>query len=146
VFAAPLGDGRMPVVAREDLADVAARVAAEVQADLDAGGPSRHAGRTYELEGDATLGGDDIAATLAEVLGTPVRYETAPLGAVRAQLSTVGLEPYQVGHTVSQFSNVNAGMLRPARDDLPALLGTSPRPALAVLADVVRAGLKQAEA
>jgi uncharacterized protein YbjT (DUF2867 family) len=48
-FAAPWGDGRACVVARDDLADAAARIASEVQADIDASGITRHADRTYEL-------------------------------------------------------------------------------------------------
>ncbi|MGH3804366.1 MAG: NmrA family NAD(P)-binding protein [Pseudonocardiaceae bacterium] len=55
VFAAPLGRGRMSVVAREDLADIAIRIAVETQADLATGQRSRHAGRSYELKGETAL-------------------------------------------------------------------------------------------
>lgn len=140
VFAAPWGNGRMSVVAREDLADVAARIAIEVRADLTAGGPSPHAGRTYELEGVTAIGGSDIAATLAETLGRSIRYEPASLGDTRTALTSGGLQPYQVDHTISMFSNINAGLLERRDSDLPALLEAPPRPALDLIARAVKAG------
>jgi uncharacterized protein YbjT (DUF2867 family) len=142
VFSAPFGDGRISVVAREDLADIAARVALEAHADLDAGLPGRHTGRVYELEGVVSLHGDDIADVLTRALGRPVRYESAPLGATRAALSESGLLPYQVGHTVSLFSNLKAGWLAADADasDLPGLLTAPPRPVGELIAGAVRAG------
>jgi NAD(P)H dehydrogenase (quinone) len=141
VFAAPFGDGRISVVAREDLADVAARIAAKADADLTAGAPSGHAGRTYELAGETAIGGADIAATLDETLGRPVRYEKAPLGDTRAALTAGGsLRPYQVAHTISMFANINAGLLEQRDTDLPALLKAPPRPVLGLIANAVKAG------
>lgn len=133
VLAAPLADGAMPVVARDDLADVAVRVAAETQADLAAGRPRRHAGRTYELEGETALGGADLAALLTEALGRPVGYRPVPLGEARAALGASGLEPYQVGHTLSLFSAAGAGLMRSRGGDLRAFLDV-PRPAARVVA------------
>ncbi|WP_327583210.1 NAD(P)H-binding protein [Nonomuraea sp. NBC_00507] len=138
VFAAPFGDGGLPVVAREDLAAVAVRVAAETWADLAAGAPGRHAGRTYELEGVSAVGGHDLAEVLSEALGRPVEYRTVPLGEVRPLLT--GLEAYQAGHTISMFSNINAGLLEARRSDLPAFL--EPRPALDVIAATVKSSLR----
>ncbi|MEV0401251.1 NmrA family NAD(P)-binding protein [Actinoallomurus sp. NPDC050550] len=140
VFSAPLGDGRVAVGAREDLADVAARVAAEAYADVHAGRRSRHAGRAYELEGVAAVGGADIAAALSTALGRQIRYEQAALSDVRAALTALGLEPYQIGHTISIFSNITAGFLEQRDGDLPALLPTAPRPPLGLIADAIRAG------
>lgn len=101
VFAAPFGDGRISVVAKEDLADAAIRVAAESDRDLAAGRPSRHAGSVYELEGDTAIGGADIAAVLTEALGRLVAYRPASLTETRTALNTGGLEPYQITHTLS---------------------------------------------
>ncbi|TXK34581.1 NAD(P)H-binding protein [Nonomuraea sp. C10] len=140
VFAAPLGDGRLSAVARDDLAAVAVRVAAEAQADLAsgaAGAQRRHAGRTYELEGVEAVGGRELAEALAETLGRPVEYRPAPLGETRASLA--GLEPYQVGHTMSTFSNIGAGLLEGRGGDLTAFLD-APRP----VRDLVTAAVKSA--
>ncbi|SHL04181.1 NmrA family NAD(P)-binding protein [Actinacidiphila paucisporea] len=140
VFAAPFGKGRVSVVVKQDLADAAVRVAAESQLDLAAGRPSRHAGRVYELEGATAIGGADIAAVLAGSLGRPVAYRAASLAEARAGLDGSGLEPYQVTHALSLFSNVIAGRAEARSSDLADLLGVPPRPVLDAVAAALRAG------
>ncbi|MGW0803007.1 NmrA family NAD(P)-binding protein [Nonomuraea sp. NPDC002799] len=139
VFPAPLGDGRISVVARDDLAAVAVRVAAETWSDLVAGVPGRHEGETYELEGLGAVGGRELAEVLADVLGRPVEYQTVPVGLARPTLAE--LEPYQAGHTISIFANVNAGLLEAGRSDLPAFLD-APRPVRDLIAAAVKTGLQ----
>jgi NAD(P)H dehydrogenase (quinone) len=140
VFAAPFGQGRMSVVAKQDLADAAIRVAAESDRDLAAGRPSRHADRVYELEGTTAVGGADIAEVLTEALGRPVAYRPASLAETRAALEGSGLEAYQVNHALSMFSNVIAGRAEAARSDLPQLLETEPRPVRDAIAEAATAG------
>jgi NAD(P)H dehydrogenase (quinone) len=140
VFVAPFGDGRMPVVARDDLAAAAVRVTAEIQSDLAAGGASRHAGRTYELEGGGGIGGREIAEAFTEVLGRPIGYRTMPLGDLRPLLAAAGLEAYQVAHSISMFSCVNAGLLEAGKSDLPAFV-ESPRAASDLLLEAVKSAL-----
>ncbi|NUP50154.1 MAG: NmrA family NAD(P)-binding protein [Catenulispora sp.] len=139
-FAAPFGDGKISVVAREDLADVAVRVAAESQRDLDAGRPIRHAGRVYELEGDTPIGGTDIAECLTAALGRPITYRPTSLSATRAALKDSGLEPYQIAHTLSTFSNVIAGRAQARTSDLADLLPAPARQPKAAIAEAVAAG------
>jgi len=124
VFAAPWGDGKLAVVAREDLADVAAAVAVN---------PADHVGRTYELEGVEAVGGQDIADLLTEALGRPIAYRATAL----ADAWGLPGPRYQVAHTASLFSNVNAGRLDLRPGDLPALLAAPPRSARAVIAGAV---------
>ena len=138
VFAAALGSGRVSVVAREDLADVAVRVAVEVQRDLTAGGHSRHAGKTYELEGLDAIGGDDLAELLATALGRPVGYQPVSLLDTRKALADSGLEPYQLTHALSLLSNANAGMLEAHHSDLAGLLPTAPRPVRDLMARALK--------
>ncbi|HEY5833453.1 NmrA family NAD(P)-binding protein [Streptomyces sp.] len=146
VFAAALGAGRVSVVARQDLADVAVRVAAETERDLAAGkggltpARSRHAGRTYELEGVTAIGGEDIAAILTRALDRPVEYRPMSLFETRQALAGSGLEPYQVGHTISLLSTVGAGLLVAGATDLTDLLAAEPRPVCDLIADAVPAG------
>lgn len=140
VFAAPFGDSRISVVDRQDLADIAVRVAAEIDRDLHAGNPSPHAGRTYELEGVFSLSGADIADVLSTELDRPVEYQDVPLSALRAGLDGSGLEPYQIGHTISLFSNLKAGFLSAESSDLPALLPTPPRSVREQIVAAVAAG------
>jgi uncharacterized protein YbjT (DUF2867 family) len=140
VFRAPLGCGRMSVAAREDLADAAARIAAEVQTSLDAGERSRHAGRKLELDGVTAVGGKEIATALAQALERPVRYEPRWLGEARPELAGSGLEPYQIGHTMSMLSNVNARLLESPASELPELLDGPPRGVMDLIVDAVQAG------
>jgi uncharacterized protein YbjT (DUF2867 family) len=145
VFAAALGDGRVPIVAREDLADVAVRVAAETQRDLDAGGGSRHADKTYELEGVSAIGGRDIAEILTEALRRTVEYRELSLAETRTALAGSGLEPYQIGHTISLFSNVRAGLANAQHTDLTTLLPTAPRPVRDLIIQAAQAGRFQSQ-
>ncbi|CAL9556881.1 NmrA family NAD(P)-binding protein [Streptomyces sp. enrichment culture] len=131
VLAAPFGDGRVSLVAREDLADVTAKVALQAHAD------GSHAGKVYELEGVESLHGDDIAGVLTEALGRPVRYEPTALSDVREPLAANGQLPYQIGHTVSIFANHRAGWLTADHSDLPALLDAPPRPVRPLVAAAV---------
>jgi uncharacterized protein YbjT (DUF2867 family) len=140
VFAAALGYGRVSVVAREDLADVAVRVAAETQRDLDEAGRSRHADKTYELEGVTAIGGHDIAEVLASALGRTVEYQNVSLCDTRKALDGSGLEPYQVTHSLSLFSNANAGLLEAHDTDLTTLLPTEPCPVHDLIVKAVEAG------
>ncbi|WP_214319483.1 NAD(P)H-binding protein [Nonomuraea sediminis] len=142
VFAAALGEGRVSVVARQDLADVAVRVAAEVERDLAADGRSRHAGQVYELEGVTAIGGREIAEVLTEALGRQVAYHDVPLFDMRAALAGSGLEPYQVTHTISLFSNAKAGLLEAGSSDLEALLATEPRPVMEAVVEAAKAGYR----
>ncbi|ACU74682.1 NmrA family protein [Catenulispora acidiphila DSM 44928] len=138
IFAASFGEHRLSVVAKQDLADAAVRVAAESDRDLVKGQPrSRHADRIYELEGDTAIGGPEIAQILGEVLGRPIAYRPASLTETRAALDASSLEPYQIAHTLSLFSNVIAGRAEATRSDLPHLLETAPRPVLTGIAEAV---------
>lgn len=64
------GDARFALIARDDLGVSAARVLAE----------DGHAGRTYTETMAETLSGAAIAATMADVFATPVRYEPVSAG------------------------------------------------------------------
>ena len=140
VFAAPFGTGRISVVAREDLAEVAVRVAAETERDLVAGRRSRHAGKVYELEGVTAIGGSDIAEMLSESLGRPVTYQPISLTEMRNMLQGSGLESYQIAHTLSLFANLGAGLLEASGTDLLELLPSAPRDVRALITGAVRAG------
>ncbi|QGV79310.1 NAD(P)H-binding protein [Streptomyces ficellus] len=123
---APLGDGKLAAVAREDLAEVAARVA------LD---PAPHTGRVYELTGERALSGADLAAAVG------ASYAPAPLSAARAALTASGAAPFQVPMLVGTYSAIAHGFMdgTAVRSDLPALLGREPRSAREVYTASVRA-------
>ncbi|MFC9328587.1 NAD(P)H-binding protein [Kitasatospora sp. NPDC057015] len=126
---APLGAGRLAAVAREDLADVAARVLTEVSA-----GATDHRGRTYELVGERAVGGADVARALSGPGRPAVRYEPGTLAGARAAVAASGAQPFQVPMLVGTLSAVAAGFLDGTGGDLGALLGRPSRPALDVIA------------
>lgn len=118
---APLGSGRLAAVSRADLAEVAARVAADSAA---------HAGKVYELVGEVALGGADLAAAVAGA------YEPAELGATRTALLEAGSAlPFQVPMLMSTYSAIGGGFLDGAAVEgnaLRTLLGREPESALDV--------------
>jgi NAD(P)H dehydrogenase (quinone) len=124
----PLADGRLAAVAREDLADVAARVATEA--------PS-HVGRIYELVGEHAIGGDNLAEVLADAAGTAVSYEPGRLAQVRERLSASGAAAFQVPMVVGTLSAIAGGFMSGTQSDLAHLLGNPPRSALAVITTTV---------
>ncbi|MBE3016030.1 hypothetical protein IL992_43810 [Microbispora sp. NEAU-D428] len=64
---------------------------------------------------------------LSDALGRPVYYQPISLSAAREALAGSGLEPYQITHTLSIFSNIGAGYLRAHDTDLTTLLPARPR-------------------
>lgn len=107
----PFRDGRVPAVARADLAEAAALVA------LD---PVPHAGRVYELDGVEDLGLDDLAEFV------PGLRDGESLSTLRESLA--GMPGYQAHHTVSIYSVIAGGLVPRGKSDLPQLLGRPPLP------------------
>lgn len=121
----PMGDGRWAAVARQDLADVAAKVTADA---------ASHRGKVYELVGEEAFSGADMARTVANATGRHVSYEPTDLTEFRAKLAQAGLPAWQVPMVVSSFSNIAAGFLAGTSTDLRVLLDAPPRSALSVIA------------
>jgi uncharacterized protein YbjT (DUF2867 family) len=79
-FHLPLGVGRYPLIALEDIAWFACHILAN---------PDRWAGRTLRVLGDA-LSGADVAATFERVTGIPAEYRDVPLATIRAGMPGTG--------------------------------------------------------
>lgn len=124
----PLGDGRLAAVAREDLADVTARILTE---------PEEHRGKIYELVGESAIGGADIAQAVAAATGTDIEYVPGTLTELRETLTAAGVPGWQIPIVVSTYSNIAGGFLEKTDTDLSALLSDPPRRALDVIADAV---------
>lgn len=118
---APFGDGRLAAVARADLAEAAARVAVE---------PAAHAGRVYELVGEQTIGGAD----LAQAHGAHAVYEPETLAQARTRFAASGAESFQVPMLIGTYSAIAAGFMARTGGDLRQLLGREPRSPLAAAA------------
>ncbi|MFJ9853698.1 NAD(P)H-binding protein [Streptomyces sp. NPDC101150] len=127
-IAAPLGDGRLAAVAREDLAEVAARVVTA---------PQRHAGRVHELVGEEPLGGAELAVAVGG------SYRPGSLGRTREAIIAAGQAlPFQVPMLVGTYSAIAAGFLDGTGvgpNALRELLGRTPRSALEAYSTAVAA-------
>ncbi|MEV3856865.1 NAD(P)H-binding protein [Streptomyces sp. NPDC050095] len=125
---APLGTGRLAAVARDDLAEVAVRVALDPQA---------HTGKTYELVGEVALGGGE----LAEAAGA--RYVPGTLAGARARLAGSGALPFQVPMLVGTYSAIAGGFMDGSgigdaeRGALRELLGRAPRAAVSAYVEAL---------
>ncbi|MFG2630210.1 NAD(P)H-binding protein [Streptomyces sp. NPDC048473] len=127
-IAAPLGEGRLAAVAREDLAEVAARAVIA---------PHKHAGRTYELVGEEALGGAELAAAVGS------SYEPDSLARTREAITAAReATPLQVPMLVGTYSAIAAGFLDGKgieHNMLGELLGRKPQSALEVYTTSVTA-------
>lgn len=118
------GAGALAAVARADLADAAAVVAAA---------PDAHRGRTYELVGPAVTA-EDVAARLG------VAHRSLDLATYRARLlGAEGLLPFQPPMLVSIATAVRHGFLGEHHPDLEVLLGRPATDPIGVAAEAAAA-------
>ena len=102
VIRGPARDGRVAVVAQDDIADVAAAV-------LRA--PDEHAGRTYSLTGPESLTLTEVAQVLSETTGRPVRFENETIEQAYASRRSYGAPDWQLDAWVSTYTAIAAGEL-----------------------------------
>lgn len=118
------GEGRIAAASRRDYAEAAARVL------LDDG----HAGRTYELAGDAPFTMRELAAIVSELAHKPVTYQDLPQTQYRDALVSFGVPVPFAEVLADSDAGIARGELDDATGDLRRLIGratTSPRAAIA---------------
>ena len=126
----PAGKGRVAVVSRRDVAEVAARVLAERDES-----PLRHADVGYDLTGPEALSLEEIAAVLTRVTGRPHRYQEETVAQARASRAPYRAPEWQLQAWISTYTAIRDGELENVSEDVPRLLG---RPAT-TFAEAVRA-------
>jgi NAD(P)H dehydrogenase (quinone) len=105
-------DGRVSAAGRDDLAAAAAAVLTQ----------DGHLGATYELGGTPfTL--TELAATISEVLGTPIAYQDMPVADYTATLTGAGLPPEMAAAVADADAGLARGELFTASEDLVKLIG-----------------------
>jgi uncharacterized protein YbjT (DUF2867 family) len=114
VIRGPAGDGRVSVVAQDDIADVATRVL------LD---PASHAGMAYPLTGPEALTLGEVAQTLTRALGRPVRYEPETVAEAYASRAVYDAPRWQVDAWVTTYTSIASGEVAQVTDDVPRLTG-----------------------
>jgi len=127
VIRGPAGDGRVAVVAQDDIADAAAAVL------LD---PAGHAGRAYTLTGPAALSLHEVAAVLTAEFGRPVVYRPETVEQAYASRARFGAPRWQVDAWVSTYTAIAAGELAEVTGDVRRLTGRD----ATTLAELLRHG------
>jgi len=95
-----------------------------------------HENTIYELGGDHAWDGSELAAAMAEVLGTPVAYSALTPEQHAAALNATGLDPDTVGFLVALDGNIHNGLLGETTGDLARMIGRPTTP----LSEGLRAG------
>lgn len=98
VIAGPAGDGRVAPVARADVADVATAVLLA--------GSRVHDGQRYDVTGGRRATMAEWAAELAEVTGTPVRFEHETLEQAWASRAAYGAPDWEVEGWITSYQAV----------------------------------------
>lgn len=118
VVAASVGDGRVASASRKDFADAAAVVLLE----------DGHLGQAYELGGDVAWTYDELAAAIAEVIGSPVEYRALTAEEHAAALESAGLDAGTVGFVTALDAGIRDGALADTDGTLARLIGRPTTP------------------
>lgn len=129
VIRGPAADGRVALVAQDDIADAAVAVLRD---------PETHAGRAYDLTGPAALTLADVAATITEVTGRPVVYHPETVVEAYASRGRYQAPSWQLDAWVSTYVAIADGSLARVTTALPELTGHPARSLDRVLHDAER--------
>lgn len=125
VIAGPAGDGRVSLVARDDVADVVAAILTG----------AAHDGQVYDVTGREALTMSEVAALLAEHAGKPISYKAETLEEAWASRAAYGAPDWQVEGWVTSYAAIAAGEVERIADTVERL--TDHRPV--TLAEYVQA-------
>lgn len=117
VIRGPAGNGRVSVVARRDVARVAAAVLRH---------PQSHLGRTYELTGPEALSLEEMAQMMTASTGQAVRFHDETVEEAYASRSQYGAPGWQVQAWVSTYLGIRNGELARVSGDVETLTGAAP--------------------
>ena len=117
VIRGPADDGRVGMVARADVARVAATVLRS---------PDQHAGVTYTLTGPEALTLTEVAEILTAVRRRPFRFHNETLAEAYASRQHYGAPDWQVEAWVSTYTAIAAGQLDVITDDVERVSGRRP--------------------
>lgn len=116
VIRGPAGDGRVAAVARDDVAEVAARVL----------GSKEHSGATYDLTGPVAFTLTEAAGQLSRAWGRPVRYEPETLDEAYRSREGFGAPAWEVAGWVTSYAAIASGELSGVSSAVEDITGHSP--------------------
>lgn len=119
VLYAPVADGRVAAVARDD-------VAASIATVLSDAPP--HAGKIYELSGPQALDFHDIAAAFTTAFGEKFRFIDWSEDEARLKLADHQAPEHVVDEWLSVYRAIRQGVHREVTDDVRHLTGREPTP------------------
>jgi NAD(P)H dehydrogenase (quinone) len=125
VIRGPAAEGRVALVAQDDIADAAVAVLTR---------PEVHAGAAYALTGPQALTLTEVAAALSEATGRTVRFHDETLEEAYASRAAYGAEQWQLDAWVSTYTAIASGEMDRVSGDVEALTGHPATP----LRDVLR--------
>lgn len=117
VIRGPAGTGRCAFVAHRDIA----RTAAHILRD-----PAPHQGRAYRLTGPEALTFEDVARTITEVEGRPVRFQDETVEEAYRSRKAWNPPDWQADAWVSTYTAIAAGELDVVSGDIEQVTGTAP--------------------
>jgi len=128
VIRGPAGDGRVALLAVDDVVDVAVTVLRD---------PSQHRDTAYSLTGPEALTLTDVAAVLSRETGRQVTYVDETLAEAYASRSVYGAPRWQVDAWVSTYTAIAAGELAEVTSWVRDITGHAPRDLRKVLRSMV---------
>jgi len=117
VIRGPAGSGRCAIVARADVA----RVAATVLLDPDA-----HAGNTYDLTGPQALSLADVARIINDVRGRTVTFHDETIEEAYASRASYGAPPWQLDAWVTTYTAIASNVMADPTNAVEEITGTPP--------------------
>lgn len=115
-IAGPARDGRVAMVARDDVVDVVVAVL------LD----DRHDGRTYDVTGARLQTLDEVAAELSEILGRRIPYVEETIDRAWESRRTFGAPEWEVEGWISSYLAIAAGEMAVRSDTVQRVAGHEP--------------------
>ena len=122
----PAGRGRVAFLDLRDLGEVAAEALTD---------PAAHRGAAYHLTGPEAVTFAEVAGTLSEALGRPIRYEPASVPGYARHLRARGLPWPAVGIQTYLHVGLRFGQAEAVDPTLADLLGHPPRNLCAYVAE-----------
>lgn len=113
----PAGDGRCAFVAREDVAQVAARILTD---------PAPWADRILDLTGPEALTLSEVAGRLTAATGLEHRYVDETMEQARASRAPYGAPDWQVDAWISTYTAIASGALAEVSPHVREVLGRDP--------------------
>lgn len=117
VLRGPAGNGKVAAVAHEDVAAVAAAVLTD---------PAAHDKIGFDVTGPTAISLADVAATLTELCGRPVRYQPETEDEAYASRSAYGAADWEVAGWVTSYQAIAHGEVSAVSDAVTRLSGHQP--------------------